>query len=79
MYSNLAAAPREGQGWDRPQYLVTRFVGDCARVAGVDGIKYLSRGAGGGANVVLLNGEESGNLVQLVRIEELLVPDDQRR
>jgi len=74
MYSNLAAAPSDGDGWDRPEYVLTRFVSDCARVAGEDGIKYLSTRTGGGANLVLLKGHEAMSHVRVLKIEQLAKP-----
>lgn len=74
MYSNLAAAPSEGDGWDRPEYVVTRFVADCAKVAGIDGIKYLSTRTGMGTNLVLLYGEKAMNRVRITRFDKLVAP-----
>lgn len=31
------------RGWDRPEYVFTRFIADCALCAGFEGIKYRSR------------------------------------
>lgn len=52
--SALSAAPRLSDGWDRPEYVFTRFVADCARHAGFGAIRYGSVQAHEGANVVLL-------------------------
>lgn len=53
--SSLCAAPREGAGWARREYVFTRFVADCARHAGFDGISFGSTKDISGANLVLLN------------------------
>jgi hypothetical protein len=71
MYSNLVAAPSEGSGWDKPEYVLTRFVGDCARVAGVDGIRYLSTRTGDGSNIVLLNGSVAMTFIEVTKIQEM--------
>lgn len=52
--SALAAAPRKSNGWDRPEYVFTRFVADCARHAGFGAIKFGSVQCGEGVNVVIL-------------------------
>ncbi len=66
MYSNLAAAPRERSGWDKPEYVLTRFVADCARFAGMDGIRYCSTRTGSGINVVLFKSDNAMEYVQVV-------------
>ena len=40
IYSSLLSAPVEGEGWDKPQYVFSRFVADCVQSAGIDGIRY---------------------------------------
>lgn len=52
--SALSAAPRISDGWDRPEYVFTRFVADCARHAGFGAIRYGSVQDNEGSNVVLL-------------------------
>jgi hypothetical protein len=52
--SALCAAPRKSEGWDRPEYVFTRFVADCARHAGFGAIKYGSVQRSDGVNVVVL-------------------------
>jgi hypothetical protein len=54
--SALGAAPRTGRGWLKREYVFTRFVGDCAKSAGFDGIRYGST-KGRGENIVLLEPE----------------------
>jgi RES domain-containing protein len=56
--SALCAAPRSGQGWDRKEYVFTRFVADCARHAGFDAIRYGSTRDKAGINLVLLDPSE---------------------
>lgn len=41
-YSALISAPENGEGWNRPAYVFTRFVADCAAFFGFDAIKYPS-------------------------------------
>lgn len=57
-YSSLASAPATGLGWDKPAYVFTRFLADCAAFAGFDAIKYPSSRLGsqdGSFNLVILN------------------------
>lgn len=57
-YSSLASAPASGAGWDKPAYVFTRFLADCAAFAGFDAIKYPSTRLGsqdGSFNLVILN------------------------
>jgi len=74
MYSNLTAAPSEGGGWDRPEYVLTRFVADCARLAGMDGIRYRSTRTGKGTNTMLLKGEAAMDYIRVVRVEKPVAP-----
>jgi RES domain-containing protein len=69
MYSNLTSAPSDRNGWDRPEYVLTRFVGDCARMAGVDAIQYLSTRVGSGTNLALLDGTRYSKFLRLLRFE----------
>lgn len=41
-YSALLSAPRDQGGEDKPQYVFSRFLADCAKSSGFDGIKYFS-------------------------------------
>jgi RES domain-containing protein len=52
--SALCAAPRQSEGWDRHEYVFTRFVADCARHAGFGAIRYGSVQDRSGVNVVIL-------------------------
>jgi RES domain-containing protein len=53
--SSICAAPRLSTGWNRPEYVFTRFVADCAKSFGFDAIKYGSTKNRHGYNLVLLN------------------------
>lgn len=57
-YSALVSAPKDGSNWDKPAYIFTRFLADCATYAGFDAIKYSSTRLGvqsGTFNMVILN------------------------
>ncbi|OPY96405.1 hypothetical protein A5906_03865 [Bradyrhizobium sacchari] len=70
--SALCAAPRKSEGWDRPEYVFTRFVADCARHAGFGAIKYGSVQCSEGVNVVVLEPPiefaSAARLIQIVRM-----------
>ncbi len=55
VFSSLVSAPREGEGWHRPQYVFSRFVADCARWANFDAIKYATTRASSGHNLAIIN------------------------
>ncbi len=60
VYSSLVSARQESNGWQRPHYVVSRFVADCARACSVDAIRYPStRRTGANFNLVVLNPELS--------------------
>lgn len=64
--SSLLSATPENRGWERVGYAFSRFVADCARSSGYDGIKYPSVRAATGYNLVLF---QSGlRWTDLVRI-----------
>lgn len=63
--SALGAAPRTGGGWVRKEYAFTRFVGDCAKAAGFDAIRYGST-KGWGSNYVLLQPQADGRTAELL-------------
>jgi hypothetical protein len=50
----LCAAPRQGEGWNKPEYVFSRFVADCALHAGFHAIRYGSTKDPHGENLVLL-------------------------
>jgi hypothetical protein len=52
--SSLMSAPVRDEGWHRPEYVFTRFVADCARIAGFDSIKYPSSRSHKGHNLVIV-------------------------
>lgn len=57
-YSALASAPENSDGWNKPAYVFTRFMADCALYAGFDAIKYPSTRLSvqdGSFNLVILN------------------------
>lgn len=64
--SALSAAPRISDGWDRPEYVFTRFVADCARHTGFGAIRYGSVQDHEGANVVLL--APPSNMAEIARL-----------
>lgn len=55
-FSALLSTPQEGAGYQKPAYVFSRFVADCARSAGFDAIRYPStRATGESYNLVILN------------------------
>lgn len=52
--SSLCSAPRLDQGWEKREYVFTRFVADCALHAGFDAIRYGSTKDRDGSNLVIL-------------------------
>ncbi|MCK1463079.1 RES family NAD+ phosphorylase [Bradyrhizobium sp. 2] len=70
--STLCAAPRKSDGWDRPEYVFTRFVADCARHTGFGAIRYGSVQHSEGANVVILDPPlEFGSIARLVTTDSV--------
>lgn len=63
--SALGSAPRTGAGWVRKEYAFTRFIGDCAKAAGYDAIRYAST-KGWGSNYVVLEPEAPGRTTELL-------------
>ncbi len=52
--SSLIYNSPKSRGWDRPEYIFTRFIADCALCAGFAGIRYKSRyDSKGGDNFVI--------------------------
>ncbi|MBY3435332.1 RES family NAD+ phosphorylase [Rhizobium laguerreae] len=71
--SALVAAPRSGEGWQKKQYVFSRFIADCARSAGYDAIRYASTKNEEGTNIVILIPPlEIDRLVFLVGVREML-------
>jgi len=42
VFSALMSKPLSSEGWDKPVYIFSRFIADCAKSAGFDAIKYPS-------------------------------------
>ena len=71
IYSSLLSSPTKGEGWDKPEYMFSRFVADCVQSAGIDGIRYPSTRSSNGHNVVLFNrGGDWNGLVEIGHIKE---------
>ncbi|MEQ8743957.1 RES family NAD+ phosphorylase [Parasphingorhabdus sp.] len=70
--SALLSAPNSGSGWLKKQYVFSRFVGDCARAAGFDAIRYGSTKNVNGSNIVLLEPPtDVTNLFDLIDVKGL--------
>lgn len=54
MASSLIFNPPAGEGWDKPGYIFTRFIADCAIYVGFEAIKYNSIHSSGSHNLVIL-------------------------
>ena len=67
-FSALLSTPQEATGYQKPAYVFSRFVADCARSSGFDAIRYPSTRASAQAyNLVILNAEFSiGNRSHLI-------------
>lgn len=67
-FSGLLSTPQEETGYQKPAYVFSRFVADCARTAGFDAIRYPStRQTVQAHNYVILNADFSiGNRSKLV-------------
>ena len=71
IYSSLLSDPTEGEGWDKPQYVFSRFVADCVQSAGIDGIRYATTRSSNGYNVVLFNrGDDWNALIGIRNVKE---------
>jgi hypothetical protein len=56
VYSALISSKQDDEGWHKPKYIFSRFVADCAKYVGFDGIKYPStRELRDNYNLVILN------------------------
>lgn len=72
VHSSLVSAPRQSDGWDRPEYVVSRFVADCARDVGFQAIKYPSVRCAEGHNLVILSQEPPEVLgIRIVSLHEV--------
>ncbi len=67
--STLCAAPRVSEGWDRPEYVFSRFVADCARYAGFTVIRYGSVQDPSGTNFVILDPDQCFRTAMLIGVE----------
>ncbi len=74
LFSSLMSAPSENNGWDRPEYTITRFVADCARFESVDGILYPSTRFGNGSNLVVLDVEGFAGLASFEEMSPFFRP-----
>lgn len=54
MASSLIFNPSAGEGWDKPGYIFTRFIADCAIYVGFEAIKYNSIQSSCGHNLVIM-------------------------
>ncbi|WPS87817.1 RES family NAD+ phosphorylase [Brevibacillus halotolerans] len=64
-WSSLMSSPREGEGWNKPHYVFTRFVADCAKEAGFDAIRYPSVRFDEGMNLALISYEKYKENIQV--------------
>lgn len=56
VYSALISAKQSDDGWDKPHYIFSRFIADCAKYSGFDAIKYPStKRTADNFNLVLIN------------------------
>ncbi len=56
VFSALMSKPLNTEGWDKPVYIFSRFIADCAKSAGFDAIKYPStKSLKNNFNLVIIN------------------------
>lgn len=67
--SSLLSSPSKEEGWDRPGYVFSRFVADCALSVGFDAIVYPSTKASSGKNIVVFN--DGFDWDKLIMIDEI--------
>lgn len=70
-YSSLLSSPRDGEGWDKPHYIFTRFISDVALSLGFDAIRYPSVRMNTGYNIVIINYEKFQESINVVSIEHV--------
>ena len=71
IYSSLLSAPATHEGWNKPEYIFSRFVSDCVISVRIDGIRYPTTRASDGYNLVLFNLDNDWNtLIKVVSITE---------
>jgi RES domain-containing protein len=71
IFSSLMSAPSsDDSGWYQPQYVLTRFVADCVKANGVQGITYPSVRCGEGNNLVILDLKNLETWMHIDQIQE---------
>lgn len=61
MASSLFFNPPGGKEWDKPGYILTRFIADCAIYLGFEGISYNSQHPSEGSNLVIFKDKTNKN------------------
>ena len=70
--SSLLVNPPGGNGWNKPGYIFTRFIADCAIYLGFDGIKYKSNISPHGSNLVIFRDKTNDlNWVIIYKIDKI--------
>ncbi|HDY8230023.1 TPA: RES family NAD+ phosphorylase [Vibrio vulnificus] len=68
-YSALMSKKLSTQGYDKPVYIFTRFIADCAKSAGFDAIKYPStKSIGNNFNLVIINKDVFENSINFLSL-----------
>jgi RES domain-containing protein len=67
--SSLVSAPPAGIGWNKPEYVFSRFVADCAQNSGFDGIRYPSTKTPVADNLAIF--ESSGDWEAMIEITDI--------
>jgi hypothetical protein len=70
--SSILSGPGDTDGWNQPQYILSRFVADCTKAAGLDGIGYPSVRQAKGYNIAVLHDAAWSDIVE---VEEILLHD----
>jgi RES domain-containing protein len=70
IFSSLMSAPSSGGGWYQPQYVLTRFVADCVKAAGIEGIMYPSVQCGDGNNLAILDLRDCMTWLHVSEVQE---------
>ncbi|SRR6266404_819907 len=70
IFSSLMSAPSSDEGWYQPQYVLTRFVADCVKANGIDGIIYPSVRCGKGNNLAILDTKNFETWLRISGIQE---------
>lgn len=71
VWSSLASSKTDDTNWHKPEYYFTRFISDCCKHLGFDGINYPSVQVGSGNNHVLFNTDllTEGNILRYYKYE----------